>query len=124
MIAREKHLRLRYAPTIMELRRYRPGNTWAFVRQAIHGEARLWQVWWLAGLPVVAAAMWLGMTAEDLRFDEEHFWGAVLDTVKFMLCLFWLVAAWRCSGNTGSGFWRATGRMAIALCVLFVGLTY
>ena len=54
--------------------------------------------------------------------DKIHNLGS--DTLKFMLCLFWLVSAWRCSHNVGSGFWRGMGRLAIALSVLFVGLTY
>lgn len=115
--------RLRYAPGIMILRRIQPRRTREFIRRAIRGEAMLWQVGWLGGLPAVAVAIWLGMAAADFRYDEEHFWGAVLDTLKFMLCLFWLVAAWRCPDNTGSGFWRGAGRLAIALSVLFVGLT-
>ncbi len=110
-------------PTMIIQRIQRSGSR-EFIRRAIHGEARLWQVWWLAGIPVIAAATWLGITAEDFRFDEEHAWGAILDTLKFMLCLFWLVSAWRCSHNVGSGFWRGMGRLAIALSVLFVGLTY
>ena len=116
--------RLRYASGIMMLRHLPPRSTREFIRRAIRGEAHLWQVWWLAGIPVIAAATWVGMKAEDFRFDEEHVWGAILDTFKFMLCLFWLVVAWRCSHNVGNGFWRGTGRLAIALSVLFVGLTY
>lgn len=100
-----------------------PHHPREFLRRAMRGEAQLWQVWWLAGIPVVAMATWLGMLAEDFRYDEEHFWGAVLDTLKFLFCLFWLVVAWRCSGNA-AGFWRGTGRVAIALSILFVGLTY
>ena len=115
---------MRYAPGTMIPQPIPPRSTREFIRRAVRGEAHLWQVWWLAGIPVIAAATWLGITAEDLRYDEAHFGGAVLDTVKFMLCLFWLVAAWRCSGNAGNGFWRATGRLAIALSILFVGLTY
>ena len=115
--------RLRYALHIMMRRRIPPHRTREFIRRAVRGEAQLWQVWWLAGIPVVAIATWLGMTAEDFRYDEEHFWGALLDTLKFMLCLFWLVVAWRCADNADS-FWRGVGRVAIALSVLFVGMTY
>jgi hypothetical protein len=107
----------------MVIRHIHPRTAGEFVRRAVRGEAQLWQVWWLAGIPVIAIATWLGMVAEDFRYDEEHFWGAVLDTLKFLFCLFWLVVAWRCSGNA-AGFWRGAGRVAIALSILFVGLTY
>ena len=96
----------------------------AFTRSAMRGEAALWQVWWLAGVPVVALATWFGVTAEDFRYDEEHFWGAVLDTAKFLLCLAWLVTAWRCSHNVRIQAWRHVGRVAIGMTVIFVGLIY
>jgi hypothetical protein len=96
----------------------------AFLSRAMRGEAALWQVWWLAGIPVVALAVWLGMTAEDFRYDEEHFWGALFDTTKFLLCLAWLVTAWRCSHNVRIRALRHIGRIAIGMAILFVGLIY
>lgn len=90
----------------------------------MRGEAALWQVWWMAGIPVIALATWLGMMAEDFRYDEAHFWGAVLDTAKFLLCLAWLVTAWRCSHNVRAGAWRHVGRAAIGMTVILVGLIY
>src|SRR5436853_7717627 len=60
----------------------------------LRGETAPWTVWWLLGPPVLAGAVWLGIWAEDLRYDEAHFWGAMLATLKFMLCLFWLTLAW------------------------------
>ena len=92
--------------------------------KALRGQAQLWVVFWLYGIPVVSAAMWLGISAEDFRYAEEHFWGAVIDTLKFLLCLFWLISAWRCVHNTGSRFWRGAGRFAISIAILFVDLTY
>jgi hypothetical protein len=90
----------------------------------LRGETQPWTVWWLLGPPVLAAALWLGMTAENFRYDEAHFWGAMLDTLKFLLCLFWLTLAWRSSGNVRHRFWRAAARCTIAAGLLFVGLTY
>jgi hypothetical protein len=80
-------------------------------------------VWWLLGPSVLAGADSLGVTAENLRYDEAHFWGAMLDMLKFLLCVFWLTLAWRCSGNVRHLFWRAAAWLTIAAGLLFVGLT-
>ena len=95
-----------------------------YFRLALQGEAPFWYAWWLLGIPVVAAATWLGMAAEDFRYDEQHFTGALLDTAKLMLCLFWLIVAWRCSGNAQNRLWTQSGRIAIVLSIAFVGLIY
>lgn len=94
------------------------------VTSALRGDARLWKVWWLAGIPVAALAYGLGVGAESLRHDGAHFPGALLDTLKFLLCLFWLTVAWRCSGNVDRRAWSHIGRCAIAFVTLLVGLTY
>jgi len=73
--------------------------------------------------PVVAAVVWLGMVAEYIRYDKEHVWGAVLDMLKFLFCMFRLPFAWRSSENA-AGSWRGMRRAAIALSMLFAGLTY
>lgn len=91
---------------------------------ALRGNASLWKVWWLAGLPVIALAYGLGVAAEKFRYAEAHFAGAMLDTLKFLLCLMWLTVAWRCSGNVGRPAWAGVGRAAIVAGVLLVGLTY
>jgi hypothetical protein len=94
------------------------------VASALHGNASLWKVWWLAGIPVAALAYGLGVSAESFRYDEAHFSGALLDTLKFLLCLLWLTVAWRCSGNVDRRMWSGIARCAIAVVVLLVGLTY
>ena len=94
------------------------------VRKALRGEARLWKAWWLAGLPVVALAYGLGVAAESFRHDEAHFTGAMIDTLKFLLCLFWLRVAWRCSDNVDHRIWSHIGRWTMAVVALVVGLTY
>ena len=94
------------------------------VLRALTGEASLWKVWWLAGTPAIAIAYWLGITAESFRFDEAHLAGAILDTVKFLVCLMWLTVAWRCSGNVSRPAWTGIARAAIVIGVLFAGLTY
>ena len=90
----------------------------------LHGEAPLWMAWWVMGIPTAAFAVWLGMIAEDYRYAEEHFTGALVDTFKLLVCLFWLIVAWRCSGNVSSSFWRRVGRCAIVFTFAFVGLIY
>ena len=94
------------------------------VTSALHGHASLWKVWWLAGIPVAGLTYGLGVSAENLRLDEAHFSGALLDTLKFLLCLFWLTVAWRCTGNVSRRLWSGVARCAIAVVVLLVGLTY
>lgn len=94
------------------------------VASALHGNARLWKVWWLAGIPVAGLAYGLGVSAEHFRHDEAHFSGALLDTLKFLLCLLWLNVAWRCANNVGRRLWSGIARCAIAVVVLLVGLTY
>jgi hypothetical protein len=94
------------------------------VASALHGNASLWKVWWLAGLPVVALAYGLGVAAEGFRYDDAHFPGALLDTLKFLLCLFWLRVAWRCSDNVDHRIWSHIGRWTMAVVALVVGLTY
>jgi hypothetical protein len=94
------------------------------VARALHGNASLWKVWWLAGIPVAALAYGLGVSAENFRHGEAHFSGALLDTLKFLLCLLWLTVAWRCTGNVSRGLWSGIARCAIAVVLLVVGLTY
>lgn len=81
-------------------------------------------VWWLLGPIVLAAAIWLGLTAETFRYEEAHFWGAMLDTLKLLLCLFWLTLAWRTARDVRHQFWRLAARCAVAAGLVFVGLTY
>jgi hypothetical protein len=90
----------------------------------LRGEAPLWLAWWVMGLPVAGLAVWLGMLAEDYRYAEMHFTGALVDTFKLLLCLFWLIIAWRCSHNVGQRWLGTAGRCAIVLMFAFVGLTY
>ena len=92
--------------------------------RALRGEAPLWFAWWLFGIPIVIAATWVGMLAEYFRYADEHFTGALLDTFKLLLCMFWLIVAWRCSGNAASRLWSHVGRGAIVLVLAFVGLIY
>ena len=94
------------------------------VKKALQGEAPLWFAWWMLGIPLVALAVLLGVMAEDYRYDEQHFMGALLDTVKLMVCLFWLIIAWRCSGNVRNRWWAHSGRIAIVFSIAFVGLIY
>ncbi len=94
------------------------------VSKALRGQAPLWFAWWMLGIPLVTLAVFLGMLAEDYRHDEQHFTGAVLDTVKLLVCLFWLIIAWRCSGNVRNRWWAHSGRIAIVVTLAFVGLIY
>ena len=90
----------------------------------LRGEAPFWIAWWLFGIPVIAFATWLGMLAEDFRYDDEHFTGAMLDTIKLLVCLFWLIVAWRCSANVSSRFWLAAGRLAVFMALAILALIY
>ena len=94
------------------------------VVRMLRGEAPFWMAWWVMGVPVAAFAVWLAMLAEDYRYADMHFTGALVDTFKLLLCLFWLIVAWRCSRNVGHRFWRGMGRGAIVLTFAFVGLIY
>ena len=94
------------------------------IAAALDGDAELWKVWWLGGVPITAFAYWLGLTAESFRYDEAHFAGAILDTLKFLLCLMWLTVAWRCSENVRKPAWSGIAKAAIVVSVLLVGLTY
>lgn len=96
----------------------------AQLRKALRGQAPLWFAWWMLGIPMVALAIYLGMLAEDYRYDEQHFMGAMLDTAKLLVCLFWLIVAWRCSGNVRNRWWSHSGRIAIVFTIAFVGLIY
>jgi hypothetical protein len=90
----------------------------------MRGEAPLWMAWWAMGVPVAAFALWLAMLAEHYRYAEMHFTGALVDTFKLLLCLFWLIVAWRCSRNVEHRVWMTAGRGAIVATFIFVGLIY
>lgn len=90
----------------------------------LRGEAPFWIAWWLFGIPVIAVATWLGMLAEDFRYDDAHFTGALLDTVKLLVGLFWLIVAWRCSANVSNRMWKMLGRMTVLLALAILALIY
>jgi hypothetical protein len=92
--------------------------------RVLRGESGPWPVWWLLGPVILAAATWLALTAESFRYEEAHFWGALLDTLKLLLCLFWLTLAWRTAADVRHRFWRLAARCAIAAGLVIVGLTY
>jgi hypothetical protein len=94
------------------------------LRRSLAGDARLWQVWWLGGIPVALAASAFTVAAELARDASQHGAGALLDTIKLVIYLVWFCAAWRCARNVEHPAWTALGQCAIATCLVLTAITF
>lgn len=83
--------------------------------RASRGEARLWKVWWLAGIPVAWLTSALVLTAEHLRAlgTWGWGWGDACDVARFLVYLLWFELAWRCSRNVRGTAWTPLARAAL-----------
>ena len=71
---------------------------------------RLWQVWWLYGIPVglVAAAMFA--IADNAREAGQAYWGDLLDVARLAVYWFWFRLVWKYSRNVGLRVWTLMAR--------------
>jgi hypothetical protein len=76
---------------------------------------KLWQVWWLWGMPVAWAASALLVGAELARSAGQHSWGNAQDVARLALYWWWMRMAWTCSGNVANRLWSPVSRTALVL---------
>lgn len=84
-----------------------------FYACASNGEAPLWTVWWLGGIPLGWATSALVITAEFAREGGHHAWGDLLDVARLVVFFIWARLAWRCAHNVEQGFWTPVARLAL-----------
>jgi len=84
---------------------------------------RLWQVWWLYGIPVglVAAAMFA--IADNAREAGQTHWGDLLDIARLGVYWFWFRLVWRYSRNVGLRVWTITARAAAVAGLVAMALS-
>jgi hypothetical protein len=76
---------------------------------------KLWQVWWLWGMPMAWAASALLIGAELARNAGQHSWGNLQDIARLALYWWWMRIAWACSGNVVNPLWSPLSRAALLL---------
>ena len=93
-------------------------------RRSLDGDTHLWKVWWLGGIPVALSASAITVAAELARDATHHGTGALLDTVKLVIYLFWFCAAWRCARNVARPFWTLVAQLGIATGLVLAAITF
>src|SRR5438034_5573195 len=84
---------------------------------------RLWQVWWLYGIPVglVAAAMFA--IADNAREAGQAHWGDLVDIARLGVYWFWFRLVWKYSRNVGLRVWTITARAAAVAGLVAMALS-
>jgi hypothetical protein len=75
---------------------------------------KLWQVWWLWGIPVAWATSALVLAAEFARNAGNETWGSALDVLRLGLYWWWMRMAWSCSRHVRP-LWALLARLALVL---------
>jgi hypothetical protein len=78
-------------------------------------DARLWQAWWLWGIPTAWAISALLVVAENAHGSGHGGWGNALDLARLAVYWWWLRMAWRCSSNVRNPVWTPLSRIALAM---------
>jgi hypothetical protein len=81
-------------------------------------DRRLWEVWWLWGIPVAWATSALVVGAELARDGGQPGLGNLLDVARLAIYWAWMLPAWKCSRNVA---FRAL--TPVARAALVIGLT-
>ena len=71
---------------------------------------RLWQVWWLYGIPVGLVAGAMFAIADNAREAGQAYWGDLLDVARLAVYWFWFRLVWRYSRNVGLRVWTLMAR--------------
>jgi hypothetical protein len=74
----------------------------------------LWKVWWLGGVPVLAAVAGFAVLADQAHAAGHRALGGALDLVRLLVYWEWLRLAWRCAPNTAWRGWTVAARAALA----------
>src|SRR2546426_12585154 len=84
---------------------------------------RLWQVWWVYGIPVglVAAAMFA--IADNAREAGQAHWGDLVDIARLGVYWVWFRLVWKYSRNVGLRVWTITARPPAAARLVAMGLS-
>ena len=86
-----------------------------FLTSAWNGNAPLWKVWWLIGIPInIAGAilekLLLGLTE---KYGSSGFLGITFALLMLALGLVWVKMAWACSGNVKNKIWTHLAKAGI-----------
>jgi hypothetical protein len=84
---------------------------------------RLWQVWWLYGIPVGLAAAAMFAIADNAREAGQAYWGDLLDVARLAVYWFWFRLVWKCSRNVGLRVWTVMARASAVAGLLAMALS-
>ena len=99
---------------------------------AIRGPARapfhsyppkLWQVWWLYGIPVGLVAAAMLVVSESAREAGQAHWGDLLDIARLAVYWFWFRLVWKYSRNVGLRVWTFTARATVVAGLVAMALS-
>jgi hypothetical protein len=82
--------------------------------RALHGNEKLWKVWWLFGVPVAWTTSALVIAAELSRDAGHSAWGDLLDLSRLAIYWLWLRVAWKCSRNVKDPRWAPLACAALS----------
>ena len=93
-----------------------------FLRQAWRGDARLWKVWWLLGLPLFAVLGGVAQTFFNETTNILPIFALLFYFVYIALYVGWCNMAWSCSKNVNTKVWGTIAKALIVLGLLRIAL--
>jgi len=90
----------------------------------VHGNIRLWKVWWLWGIALALVTFVLARGADRAYLGGAPVLGALLDAVRLVAYLAWFHAVWRASRNVEHALWTYLARAAALVGLLANAVLY